>query len=257
MPGVLAVIPAYNEASRIGPVIAAMRAHGLPVLVVDDGSRDATRAAAEAMGAHVVGQANAGKGAALIAGCAYAVDHGYERVVLLDGDGQHDPADAPRLLAAARGADLVIGKRTRRIDRQPLYRRAFNRLSSLLVTLMAGHRVIDSQSGFRVLDPRLLLALPLRGRRYDLETEVCILAARAGRRIREVPINVIYTDKRSGVHPVFDTARFFWACARAMANSRSRVPVEKRTASRRTAAADRPGSPPLPAAGPLVSAVAS
>ncbi len=144
-------------------------------------------------------------------------------MLLLDGDGQHDPAEAPRLLMAARGADLVIGRRCLALKRQPLYRRYFNRLSSLLVTLAAGRSVRDSQSGYRVLDPRLLLRLPLQGSRYDLESELCVLAARAGLKLVEVPITVIYHDKRSGVHPLWDTARFFWAVAVASVNSRSRL----------------------------------
>nr|MBA3936411.1 glycosyltransferase family 2 protein [Planctomycetota bacterium] len=155
-----------------------------------------------------------GKGTAIIAGCRWAVQEGYQRVVLLDGDGQHDPREASQLIAAAhRGADLVIGKRILNLGRQPLYRRGFNRLSSILVTLAAGRRVVDSQSGYRVCDPRLILSLPLAGRRYDLETEMCVLAARAGWRIREVPITVIYNDKVSGVHPLYDTLRFFRAVA--------------------------------------------
>jgi glycosyltransferase involved in cell wall biosynthesis len=223
MPRLLAIIPAYNEAPRIGAVVERLVELGLPVLVVDDGSRDATAATAAAAGARILRQPNAGKGAAMRAGCAWAVSQGYERVVLLDGDGQHDARETPRLVRAALDADLVIGRRIIDLRRQPLHRRAFNRLSSLLVTLAAGRRVRDSQSGFRVFDPRLLLRLPLHGQRYDLESEICIIAARAGLRIAEVPITVIYNEKRSGVHPVFDTARFFFAVARGACNSRSRL----------------------------------
>ncbi len=217
----LAVIPAYNEASRIAPVVRHLVQQGLPVLVVDDGSRDATAAVAREAGADVLRRANGGKGTAIIAGCRRAVELGYRRVLLLDGDGQHDPAEAPRLIAAARrGADLVIGMRMLNLGRQPLYRRCFNRLSSLLVTLAAGQRIRDSQSGYRMCDPRLLLALPLAGHKYDLETEMCILAARAGRKVVEVPIRVIYNDKISGVHPVYDTLRFFRAVAMSLTRCR-------------------------------------
>jgi glycosyltransferase involved in cell wall biosynthesis len=217
----LAVVPAYNEAKRIAPVVRHLVALGLPVLVVDDGSRDETARVARDAGADVLRRANGGKGTAIIAGCRRAVELGYRRILLLDGDGQHDPAEAPRLIAAARrGADLVIGKRMLDIGRQPLYRRCFNRLSSLLVTLAAGQQIRDSQSGYRVCDPRLLLSLPLRGHKYDLETEMCILAARAGRRVVEVPIRVIYNDKVSGVHPVYDTLRFFRAVGMSLTRCR-------------------------------------
>jgi glycosyltransferase involved in cell wall biosynthesis len=210
----LAIIPAFNEASRIGPVISGLRSLGLTVLVVDDGSRDATADVGHAHGALVLQRPNGGKGTAIIAGCRFAVEHGYQRVLLLDGDGQHDPLEAPRLIQAAlNGADLVIGMRMLNLQRQPLHRRCLNRLSSILVTMAAGRRIRDSQSGYRVCDPRLLLSLPMTGHRYDLETEMCVLAARAGKRVVEVPITVIYNDKISGVHPFYDTLRFFRAVA--------------------------------------------
>lgn len=217
----LAVIPAYNESARIAPVIRQLVAQGFPVLVVDDGSRDQTADIASEAGAQVLRRVNGGKGTAIIAGCRHAVELGFRRVLLLDGDGQHDPAEASRLIAAAlRGADLVIGKRMLDLGRQPLHRRCINRLSSLLVTAAAGQRIRDSQSGYRVCDPRLLLSLPLAGHKYDLETEMCILAARAGRRVVEVPIRVIYNDKVSGVHPLYDTLRFFRAVAMSLTRCR-------------------------------------
>jgi glycosyltransferase involved in cell wall biosynthesis len=219
-PGVLAIIPAFNEAPRLAPVVRGLIALGLPVLVVDDGSTDGTVAVARTAGAEVLRQVNAGKGAALLAGCARAAEQGFARVLLLDGDGQHDPAEAPRLLAAAGRAGLVIGRRSLHVERQPRLRWCINRLSSLLVTLAAGRRIRDSQSGYRVCDPRLLLGMPLHGRRYDLESEMCILAARAHLRIAEVPISVIYNGKRSGVHPLFDSARFLRAVAVAVCCSR-------------------------------------
>jgi glycosyltransferase involved in cell wall biosynthesis len=220
-PAVLAVIPAYNEAARIAPVIDALRVLGLTVLVVDDGSHDHTAEVARTHGAVVVQRQNGGKGSAILAGCRYAVARGYRRVLLLDGDGQHDPFEAPRLIEAGlRGADLVIGKRMLQLARQPLHRRCFNRLSSLLVTMAAGRRIRDSQSGYRLCDPRLLLALPMTGQRYDLETEMCILAARGGQRICEVPITVIYNDKISGVHPLYDTLRFFRAVGTSLLRCR-------------------------------------
>ncbi len=223
----LAVIPAYNEAGRVGAVIGGLTALGLPVLVVDDGSRDDTAGVAHAAGANVLSQANGGKGKAILSGCAWAVARGYRAVLLLDGDGQHDPREATRLMRAwRRGADLVIGKRVIALHRQPRHRRCFNRLSSLLVTLAAGRRVVDSQSGYRLCDPRLLLRLPFSGCRYDLETEMCVLAARSGQRIAEIPVTVIYNDKKSGVHPLFDTYRFFRAVGISMLRARGAFTFE-------------------------------
>jgi glycosyltransferase involved in cell wall biosynthesis len=209
---ILALIPAHNEAPRIAAVVAGLRQRGLPVLVVDDGSRDDTTAVARAAGAEVLRQNNAGKGAALIAGCRWACAHGFTRVVCVDGDGQHDPAEVWRLVAAARrGHALVIG--SRRLERgcQPLFRRLANRAASLAVTGLAGRRIRDSQSGYRLCDPHLLLRLPLSGRHYDLETECCILTSRAGLGVGEVPVRTIYNNKPSGMHPLVDSMRFLWA----------------------------------------------
>jgi glycosyltransferase involved in cell wall biosynthesis len=220
----LAVIPAFNEAGRIAAVVDGLRAMGLTVLVVDDGSSDRTGEEARASGATVLRQNNGGKGRAILAGCRWAVAENFRGVLLLDGDGQHDPAEASNLIRAWRlGADLVIGKRVLKLGDQPLYRRCFNRLSSLLVTFAAGRRFVDSQSGFRVTDPRVLLRMPFTGCRYDLETEMCVLAARSGQRIVEVPITAIYNDKKSGVHPITDTYRFLRAVVRSLLRGRGEL----------------------------------
>lgn len=227
MPELLAIVPAYNEATRIAPVIAVLVGLGLPVLVVDDGSKDNTAAVARAAGARVLRKPNGGKGSAILAGSAWAVDQGFRLALFIDGDGQHNPHEALRLIAAARMLRqhsrepfLVIGRRMLQIERQPLHRRFLNRLSSLTVTFFAGRRIIDSQSGFRLCDPALLLRLPLAGRRYDLESEVCVLLGRAGIPVGEVPITVIYNDKVSGLHPVWDTLRFFQAAVFAWFRAR-------------------------------------
>ena len=109
----IALIPAYDEGPRIGPVVMAARAH-LPVLVVDDGSSDDTATRAESAGATVVRHVpNAGKGAALRAGFRHALDGGAAAVVTLDADGQHDPAEIPGFLAAfeAGRPELIVGRR--------------------------------------------------------------------------------------------------------------------------------------------------
>src|SRR3990172_923606 len=110
---VLTLIPAYNEGDRVAPVVRATLVY-LPVLVVDDGSSDATAQYALDAGAEVLyQQPNQGKGAALRAGFAAALERGYQAVLTLDADGQHDPAEIPAFLAAYRktSADLIIGRR--------------------------------------------------------------------------------------------------------------------------------------------------
>jgi glycosyltransferase involved in cell wall biosynthesis len=160
---IVAVIPAYEEAPRVGAVVAGANAQ-LPVLVVDDGSTDGTAAVAEAAGATVLRQRpNQGKGAALRAGFRWALDHDFEAALTLDADGQHDPAEIPALLAArARtGADLIIGRRD--FGRMPPIRQLSNRLGGLAFSWAVGRRIPDNQSGYRLVSRRLMEAMLASG----------------------------------------------------------------------------------------------
>ncbi len=180
---VLALIPAWNEAERIGPVLEGVRAY-LPLLVVDDGSSDATADVAEAAGATVVRHAsNLGKGAALRTGFHWALEHGYEAVLTLDGDGQHDPADIPKFLAAYRAGagDLIIGRRDFRA--MPFPRRYTNPLGSWLLSRALGQRIPDNQSGYRLYTRRLIQALQPRATGFELEVEVITQAVCGGFRL--------------------------------------------------------------------------
>jgi glycosyltransferase involved in cell wall biosynthesis len=213
---VLALIPAWNEAARIGPVLHGVRAH-LPLLVVDDGSTDDTARLAEAAGATVVRHAaNLGKGAALTTGFRWALEHGYEAVLTLDADGQHDPADIPKFLAAyARGdADLIIGRRDFRA--MPFPRRYTNPLGSWLLSHALGQRIPDNQSGFRLYTRRLLEALRPTATGFELEVEVITQAVCAGFRLGWVDIHTIYSiPKVSYFRPLRDSAIFLATVYRA------------------------------------------
>jgi len=155
-PRLLALIPAYNEAGRVGGVVAAVRAR-LPVLVVDDGSADGTARLAEEAGATVLRQQpNQGKGAALRAGFRWALEAGYDAVLTLDADGQHDPAEIPAFVEAftAQGADLVIGERSFR--QMPFPRNLSNTVGRALFSWALGQPVRDNQSGYRLLSRRMM-----------------------------------------------------------------------------------------------------
>lgn len=206
---ILALIAAWNEGSRLRPVVEATQAF-LPVLVVDDGSEDDTSAVAEAAGATVVRHAeNQGKGVALMTGFDWALDNGYDAVVTLDADGQHDPNDIPKFLDAYEDGDgdLIIGKRN--FSQMPFPRRYTNPFGSWLLSLALREDIPDNQSGFRLHDRRLLEALDLRTTGFELEVEVIIQAVCRDMRIGWVEIRTIYgVDKKSYFHPVKDSARF-------------------------------------------------
>ena len=186
------VLAAHDEAGAIGRVVRAIR-RTLPdaeVLVVDDGSTDATAAQAQAAGARVHSlAANAGKGIALRTGLDDA--RGAELVVL-DADGQDDPTEIPRLLRALRGgADLVIGSRfLGRFDEGAIrpIDRVGNRALTSAFNLLYGTTLTDSQAGFRAMRAELWARLHVTARRYDVETDVLAQAVRAGARVVEVPV---------------------------------------------------------------------
>ena len=206
---ILALIPAWNEATRIGPIVEATRAC-LPVLVVDDGSDDDTAAVARAAGATVVRHPQrAGKGVALMTGFDWALERGYDAVLTLDADGQHDPADIPKFLDAygAGEGDLIIGQRD--FSQMPFPRLFTNPFGSWLLSLALGTRVYDNQSGFRLHSRRFIEMLDLTTTGFELEVEVIIQAVCQGVRIGWVDIRTIYgIDKVSYFHPVKDSARF-------------------------------------------------
>jgi len=213
---VLALIPAWNEATRIGPVVEATRAH-LPVLVVDDGSHDDTSTVAQAAGATVVRHPrNQGKGVALTTGFAWALERDYDAVLTLDADGQHDPADIPKFLAAyeTSAGDLIVGRRD--FGQMPFPRRYTNPLGSWLLSLALGTRIYDNQSGYRLHSRRLLETLDLTTTGFELEVEVVIQAVCKGMRIGWVDIRTIYdTGKVSYFHPLKDSVRFLGMVWRA------------------------------------------
>jgi glycosyltransferase involved in cell wall biosynthesis len=206
------VIPCYDAARRVGEVVRGALASGLPVYVVDDGSRDDSAAAAHAAGATAVLRhpRNQGKGAAIRTGFRWALSKGATSVLTLDADGQHDPREIPVLLAAHSGNPdaLIIGVRSFAPDDMPRRSRIGNRISTFWIGRFSGRAHRDTQSGFRVY-PHALTSLPqLRTSRFDTETELLLLAARLRVPLVEVPVRTIYdADRTTHFHGMLDTLR--------------------------------------------------
>jgi glycosyltransferase involved in cell wall biosynthesis len=206
----VALIPAFNEAHAIADVVTGLRGIVSHVLVVDDGSTDQTAERARAAGAEVVSHgSNRGKGQAVRTGLAHLFDGGFSHVLLLDGDMQHQPSEAARLLDAAdrTGADLVLGERQFSRDRMPAARYHANRIGSRALSWFVGAPVQDSQCGFRVCRLDALRYLPLRARGYDIETEMLVKLRRKGARLERIPVTAVYAAERSNLRPVRDTTR--------------------------------------------------
>lgn len=202
-----AVIPAYNEAAVIGSVVLGTRRFVEHVLVVDDGSSDETARLAREAGAEVIRlPRNMGKAAAVREGVAAARRHGFQAVVMLDADGQHLPAEIPRVLGPVLNgeADLVIGSRfLEGCSDVPGYRRAGQRTLDLLTALGTGTTLTDTQSGFRALGPRALAHFDFPSDGYGLESGMIAHFVSCDLAILEVPITCRYDVPNSHKkHPV-------------------------------------------------------
>ena len=195
------VIPAYSESGRVGDVVREVRAlgqsHGLDidVVVVDDGSPDATAAEARRAGAYVLRHPfNLGYGNALHTGYCYARRRGYARVLQMDADGQHEAGMLPRLIEALDlGADVALGSRY--LDGNPpqssLLRQVGTRLFSWLASRWTRTRITDPTSGFQGLSARALEQVTHDGFPEDYpDTDVLVGHARSGMRIVEVPVTM-------------------------------------------------------------------
>lgn len=208
----LALIPAYQAGRTLASVVAATRPILPDILVVDDGSTDDTAAVAKASGAALLRLPHhRGKGAALRAGFARALKREREAVVTLDADGQHDPREIARLIECWRhtGAALVIGSRRHLEGDMGRGRRFGNRFARRAVSYFSGRPIEDPQSGFRLYDATLLHALPLKGRGYEMESEVIVRAARAGFGVVSTPVRLAEVDGLPTSHfrPWRDTTR--------------------------------------------------
>lgn len=191
----LVVLPAFNEEAAVAGVVREVMEHlpGAACLVVDDGSSDRTAQVAVDAGAEVLRLPfNLGVGGAMRLGFKFALSRGYENVVQIDADGQHDPADVEKLLAALDAADLAMGARFAGTGdyevRGP--RRWAMRVLAVMLSRVAGTRLTDTTSGFRASGPR---AVRLFAEHYPAEylgdtIEATVIAARAGCTITQVPV---------------------------------------------------------------------
>jgi len=207
-----ALIPAYGAAGTIGAVVSGVRRHVKEVLVVDDGSNDASTEAALDAGAIVVRHPrNLGKGAALRTGFGELLERGARSIVTLDADGQHDPDDIPRFLEAERatGADVIVGARLDAFAGMSGGRRFGNRFSSAAVRFFRGPALPDTQCGYRLYGRGFLEGVRFRRDSYDAEVELLMHAGLRGYQVVSIPIRVLAADGRKTSHyrPWLDTYR--------------------------------------------------
>lgn len=221
--GIAILIPSYNAAESIQGVIEGVRGYGLAIVVVDDGSADATAQIARKAGATVLRhRVNRGKGAALRTGFWFLLHQGYKAVITMDADGQHDPSCIPSFIQAyeeGRG-EIIIGSRAGEFGAMSWLRRFWNQLGGRAVSKLIGAPLTDTQSGYRLITHEVLRGLPLRATGYEGELELLVKACKRGHTVVEIPVTTCYIDGRPTSHfrPVKDTwlvcrtflQEFFW-----------------------------------------------
>lgn len=199
----IAVVPAYNEEKSIGGVIRSLFLHADAIVVVDDGSRDATGAVAQDAGAHVIRHAiNRGQGAALATGHAYALENGADYVVHFDADGQFDAEDIRPALSHMQEnkADVLLGSRF--LDSRStvpwVKRRIFFPIARMVNGFSGAVPVSDAHNGFRILNRKALESIQITHDGMAHATEILTEIRRHGLEHVEYPVKVVYHEYGRG-----------------------------------------------------------
>jgi len=216
----IVIIPAYNEAQKIGDVVRAVRERGFDVAVVDDGSHDATAVEARRGGAIVLSHViNRGYGSALETGNQYALRKGYDCVVHFDGDGQHDPDEIANVIRPIneRECDVVIGSRFMQSGSNvPLFRAFLIKAAILFTWFFSGVRLSDAHNGFRAFGRTALKSIDCRQDGMAYASEVIDQIGERSLSYKEVPITVHYSaysrkKGESNIKKILVGVRFLWS----------------------------------------------
>lgn len=206
------VIPAHNESQAIAEIVNGVKQKGLDVLVIDDGSQDDSGAIARRQGATVItNQVKQGKGLSLQRGFQFVLDHGYDGLIAMDGDGQHAVADLDKFLEKinSRPDSIITGTRMTDSRGMPLVRYLTNWVMSSLISGICHQSIPDTQCGYRYISCEVLRDIRITSRDFEIETEVLIKSSKRGYQIFSVPIATIYRNEKSKINPLKDTVRFF------------------------------------------------
>lgn len=199
----LILIPAYNESQRILPVISEAGKF-YDVLVINDGSTDNTAEIAQKAGAQVIRQVpNQGKGSALRLGFQHALKSGYQVVITIDADGQHNPSDIPLFIERynQNSSDLIIGARD--FDHIPIVRRIANSIGRITFSWAVGQEIPDNQSGYRLISRRLMNdLLGSKETGFEFEVEMIKICIMRNYLLDWVPIQTIYSGETSHISPL-------------------------------------------------------
>lgn len=209
---ICAVLPAHNEQKHIAGLTEEIRNNKIDVIVIDDGSTDDTYQLAKESGASVIRHSKKmGKGAALKDGLAWAMDKGYDYIITMDADGQHNPAELPLFVKEAdenEDAKIIIGNRLLDPKDMPLLRICTNKFMSYLISALCKQNIPDTQCGYKLIKKEVLKIISIKSRKFEIESELLIKTARAHFRIKSIPIASIYAQEKSRINPFMDSLRF-------------------------------------------------
>ena len=206
------LIPSFNEEKTIGGLVKSVLGEGHHVLVIDDGSSDATATIAKENGAEVlVNEKNMGKGLSLRRAFEVLAKRDIDAVAIMDGDGQHLPGDLAAFVSSfeQNKPGIVVGNRMFKPKGMPPVRWLTNKFMSFLISCFCHQSIPDSQCGFRLIDVQVLKKINLQTDNFEIESEMLLEAAKNGFRIESVPIATVYEGQHSAINPWKDTIRFF------------------------------------------------
>ncbi|MBU0469501.1 MAG: glycosyltransferase family 2 protein [Candidatus Omnitrophica bacterium] len=209
---ICAIIPVHNEEYAIGGIVDALVKNNQTVIVIDDGSIDNSGKIAKAKGAIVIrNEHKNGKGNSLRKGFDYAIKEGFDGVITVDGDGQHDVNDFEKFIEFAKEEKDVVVNGNRMTDStgMPFIRRLTNKFMSILISMACKQSIPDTQCGYRYIGSGVLKQLNLSSSQFEIETEILMKASKKGFKIYSVPIRTIYRNEVSKINPLKDTIRFF------------------------------------------------
>lgn len=207
------IIPAFNAGETIGAVISAVtkHIHNENIIVVDDGSSDTSASVAASFGVQVLSHSvNRGKGAALQTGFKLALRTSLDAVITLDADFQHSPDFIPQFVSmySSNNYDIIIGSRLHNKKGMPFHRVLSNTITTFLVSARTSKKITDSQSGYRLIDRKVLESVHLISNGFEAETEFIIKAAAHGFRFGFVPIETVYAGEKSHMTNFSTTVNF-------------------------------------------------
>ncbi|MCH7723258.1 MAG: glycosyltransferase family 2 protein [Bacteroidetes bacterium] len=207
---VAAVIPFYNESKTINRIVLETLKYVSFVIAVDDGSTDGSpdNIPITENVTLISYKKNCGKGYALRKGLEKGIEKGFLKLVTIDADSQHDPEEIHKLISGLTNYDIVIGNRLNDLKGMPLQRRISNKITSFLLSIKTGQKILDSQCGFRAYRADVVKKITTVEDGYEAETEILIKASRHGYKIGFANVSTIYGDEESKMMPIKTTFGF-------------------------------------------------